>query len=129
MIGAPINGVMALSGKMPCVPGNAQISWHNSATNEPNNMLIGSNCWWLSVDMSRRAKCGTARPINAIGPQYAVVTAVSHPVITNRQLRTVCTFIPKLCAYCSPSNNALRGFISNIAPTNPIIIVVVNNGS
>ena len=62
---------------------------------------------------------GTASPIKAIGPQNAVVTAVSKPVLINNTTRTRRTLIPRFPAYRSPNKSAFNGFINNNARSNP----------
>lgn len=43
MTGAPINGVTALMGMMPLLPGNALIMLHISSTTAPHNIVTGSS--------------------------------------------------------------------------------------
>ena len=69
--------------------------------------MVAGNSWrWFSVDGISRAICGTANPMKAIGPQNAVVTAVSKPVTTAASCaRVSCS--PRFSAYCSPNSGAL----------------------
>ena len=79
-----MSGVTALSGIMPRLPQTWHNKQHNKATNAPMTMVAGSKRRWLSVVKRRRAKWGTAKPMKAIGPQKAVVTAVRSPVSSNK---------------------------------------------
>ena len=78
---------------------------------------------------SNLAICGTISPINPMGPQNAVATAVSSPVMNNRQLRVAFTFIPKFSAYLDPNNSAFRGFTIRAEAINPVIIRIENTGN
>ena len=60
-----------------------------------------------------------------MGPQNAVVVAVSNPVASNNRLRVSEILTPKFSAYRVPSNIALRGLESRNAIINPIIDAVV----
>ena len=42
--------------------------------------------------------CGTANPINATGPQNAVVVAVKIPVASSNRLRVLLIFTPRFSA-------------------------------
>ena len=84
MMGAPMTGVTAFNGMMPFSPGNTQIRLHNKATVLPVRIVIGNRELWFSVPKISHATWGTAKPIKAMGPQKAVVIAVSKPVITNK---------------------------------------------
>ena len=72
---------------------------------------------------------GTASPIKAIGPQNAVVTAVSKPVLINNTTRTRRTLIPRFPAYRSPNKSAFNGFINNNARSNPTDSIPQKNGN
>lgn len=45
-----------------------------------------------------------------MGPQKAVVMAVSRPTTTNSILRIWRVLIPKLSAYCGPKSRMFSGF-------------------
>ena len=128
MTGAPIIGVIALSGIMPRSPGNRQIALHSSATIIPILMVAGSSCRWSSVLTIILAMCGTASPINAIGPQNAVAEAVSKPVIKSNLFRRALVFTPKFSAYCSPKSRVLRGFTNKSEHIKPTTVIVVKVG-
>ena len=117
MTGAPKSGVTALRGIMPPSAGNVQSRLQSRANTEPISMVTGSRRRWFSVPMTRRAMCGVARPIKAIGPQKAVTTAVSKPVISNKAMRSFLIENPRFSAYCSPRSMALRGLMSRSAET------------
>ncbi len=50
----------------------------------------------------RRVMCGTAMPVNAIGPQKDVVSPVNRPVKMNILSRVLFTLMPRVCAFSSP---------------------------
>ena len=50
---------------------------------------------WLEVWNKPRAMCGTATPMNAIGPQKAVTPPASRPVANTMNRRVRDTLIPK----------------------------------
>ena len=53
---------------------------HNSSRLAPNSAQAGTVSRWLDVCMIPRARCGTATPMNAIGPQKAVTPPANKPV-------------------------------------------------
>ncbi len=71
---------------------------------------------------------GTASPINATGPQYAVVTAVCMPVSKSKSVRVRWAFIPRFAAYLSPSKRAFNGLTSNRERAMQSVVAVVNAG-
>jgi len=73
--------------------------------------------------------CGTANPIKAIGPQKAVVIAVSIPVAINNRLRVSRTFTPRFSAYRFPNNKAFKGLINMTDKTKPAVIETTNTGN
>ena len=89
---------MAAKGSMPRSPGKCDIISESNATFAPISTQAGNNCLWLDVEKNIRAMCGTASPINDIGPHNAVTVAVNPPVISNESVRTLRTFIPKFVA-------------------------------
>lgn len=70
------------------VGGSVHTRLHASATMAPEMMEQGIRLDVESVRMKRRVIWGTARPMKATGPQYAVVTAVCIPVIRSNMART-----------------------------------------
>ena len=70
--------------------------------------------------------CGTDSPIKAIGPQKAVETATSTPVINNTTLRNLIVLMPRFSAYSSPSIKTLRGFINSADEITDSIIIMEN---
>ena len=77
MTGAPKIGVTALSGIIPISPGMMQIKLQSKAMALPVSMVRGISELWLEVPSISRAICGTASPMKEMGPQNAVVMAVS----------------------------------------------------
>mgnify|MGYP006979246566 FL=1 len=67
-------------GRIPDSPGRIQMRLHSNAVTAPHNKVIGNKVLWFDVPNNSRAIWGTARPINEMGPQNAVVDAVSRPV-------------------------------------------------
>ena len=90
-----------------------QMMLHSSAVAAPVSMVVGMRWLWFSVPSIRREMWGTVSPMNAIGPQNAVVTAVSRPVTRSRWLRVRVVLMPRLSAYHVPSSMALRGLMSS----------------
>lgn len=128
MTGAPKTGVTALMGMMPLSPGRILMIEHNSAMAEPHKAVAGSNTLWLDVPNRRRDICGTASPMNDIGPQNAVVTAVSMPVESKSMFRVCLMFTPRFSAYLVPSSSAFIGFISDVEIASPIMTIMANAG-
>ena len=93
-----MSGVITLTGMMLPLVGMVQSRLHNKVRQAPINIEPGSITLCLLVRNVIREICGTANPKNEIGPQKAVVVAVSRPVQTNRQLRILCTLMPRLVA-------------------------------
>lgn len=63
--------------------------------------------------------CGTAKPRKEIGPQKAVVIAVSNPVVISNMLRVRRMLTPKFSAYLTPNSMALSGLIRSIESSSP----------
>ena len=120
---------MAFNGKIPVSPGNTLIRLHNRATAPPSNKVTGIRELWFEVPSIKRAICGTANPIKAIGPQKAVVIAVSIPVAINNRLRVSRTFTPRFSAYRFPNNKAFKGLINMTDKTKPAVIETTNTGN
>ncbi len=95
----------------------------------PQRIVTGSRDLWFELPSMSLAMCGTASPINDIGPQNAVVVAVSTPVARriNPLVRLMLT--PKFSAYTSPNSRALRGFISSIEMATPPATKSIKYGS
>lgn len=91
-------GVTAFRGMIPNSPGKMQSRLQVRATALPVRMVMGMRELWFDVPENSRAMCGTASPMNAMGPQKAVVAAVRMPVDKNIKLRTFRMFIPKFSA-------------------------------
>ena len=127
--GAPTSGVTALSGRMLLLPGITVSMLHNSATHEPDMIVAGKSIVWFDEPRTKRAICGTANPINEIGPQKAVAVAVSNPVQSRMIMRVRFTFTPIFAAYISPKSKALRGFIIRMAINKPMIEQMMKNGN
>ena len=121
MTGAPINGVTALIGIMPLVPGNTLIMLHSNKTIAPHNMVTGSRVLWLLLRNSSRAMWGTDKPIKVMGPQKAVVVAVSSPVAKSNRFLVKEILTPRFSAYRVPNSMALSGFDSKKAINSPHI--------
>ena len=58
----------------------------------PISIVAGMSVLCQAVPSVSRAKCGTASPMKAIGPQKAVVVAVSRPVTS----KSICLTLPIL---------------------------------
>ena len=121
MIGAPNSGVTAFSGRIVFEPGIIIRILHNSAMIAPAKIVTGSSILWLDVPNISRATCGTASPIKEMGPQKAVVVAVSKPVQKRIQMRVRLIFTPRLAAYNSPRRRAFSGFIINRERSSPML--------
>ena len=128
MTGAPRMGVTALSGSIPVSPGSVQRRLQSRAVALPVSIVTGISVLWLEVPSRRRAMWGTARPMNEIGPQKAVVTAVNRPTVTNSMFLTRWVLMPRFSAYRLPNSSALRGLINKVASSSPMEMEVMKNG-
>ena len=128
MTGAPIIGVMALSGSMELLPGTTVRILHRSRYAGPCKQGNWQQLFVVGCSEAG-AQCGTARPIKEIGPQKAVVAAVRMPVQRSMAIRTLLTRTPRFAAYDSPSSNAFRGLIRKIDPSSPQAANITNQGS
>lgn len=97
MTGAPKTGVTALIG-ITVFCGITQIRLHNIHITAPVSIVVGNSMVWSDVFVSIRAMCGTASPTNAIGPQKAVLAAVSMPVAVSSSRRVRLMSTPKFAA-------------------------------
>ena len=113
---------------IPFSPGKMHIIEHNNAIAEPHNAVAGNRILWFDVPRSNLDMCGTASPMNEIGPQNAVVTAVSIPVDRSNMFLVRCMFTPKFSAYLVPNRRAFIGFISMTEIISPINIIMENAG-
>lgn len=103
-------GVITLMGMMPLSPGRVLTREQKSVSMAPIMMVDGMSMRWSDVRKSIRDRCGTAIPINDIGPQKAVQTDTKIPVTMRMYRWVLYTDIPIFAAYLSPRSNALRGF-------------------
>jgi hypothetical protein len=60
----------------------------NNAMNMPVIATAGISRNWVRYGHHNFAKCGAARPMNAMGPQKAVITAVNKPEQKIKTLET-----------------------------------------
>lgn len=67
------------------------IQSHNSNRFAPSSAQAGTVSRWFDVCMIPRAKCGTATPMNAIGPHQAVTPPASNDVASTipRRVREI----------------------------------------
>ena len=68
-IGAPMNAVTALIGRLPSKPGILATRLHNRLTTIPISITAGTRILWSLVLKMNLVRCGIASPKNAIGPQ------------------------------------------------------------
>ena len=120
MTGAPNIGVTAFKGRILLVPGTVISRLQSKAMHVPVNIVTGTNILWLDEPSINRAMCGTAKPINEMGPQKAVVVAVNNPEQKRMAIRVRLILTPKLAAYISPSNKAFSGFTNRAASNKPV---------
>ena len=97
-MGAPNKEVIALMGRVYSLVGNWAILSQISIIMAPLMATAGTNILWLEVLKSSFVKCGTARPIKAIGPEKAVITPVNKLVEIKVKFRVLFTFTPILFA-------------------------------
>ena len=98
MMGAPTRAVTLLTGSAPSKPGMRATRLHINARQAPVSIVAGIKTRWSLVWKMARHKCGTAKPINMMGPQYAVTIATRMPeqLMTRRRARF--RFKPRLLA-------------------------------
>ena len=118
-----------MSGSSVPVPGMTVSMLQTRAMHAPDSMVAGTRTRWSEVPVSRRAICGTARPMKDIGPQNAVTTAVIRPVHISTLILAAVMLTPRLAAYFSPSSRALSGFTSINENTRPASDTAANKGS
>lgn len=96
--GAPNKEVIAFIGRVNWLFGNCAIQSQSTKIIAPNKETAGINTLWLEVLNINLVTCGTAMPINAMGPQKAVITPVNKLVIINIRFLLFLVLIPKLFA-------------------------------
>ncbi len=96
--GAPNKEVIAFMGKVNSLAGNWAIESQINSTIAPIIADEGINILWLDVENNIFAICGTAKPINAIGPEKAVITPVNKLVINIIIFLLFLILIPRLFA-------------------------------
>ena len=97
-MGAPNKEVIAFMGKVYSLVGNWAILSQISIIIAPLMATAGNNILWLEVLKSSFVKCGTAKPIKAIGPEKAVITPVNILVEIKVKFRVSFTLTPILFA-------------------------------
>ena len=95
MIGTPIIGVMAFIGIIMPLRKVTLMSVQSNAVAAPASMVTGKSREWSLVLSAKRAMWGTTSPKKPIGPQKAVTTAVSTPVMSNSKFRVDFVLTPK----------------------------------
>ena len=80
--GAPKAVVIAFKGNVLAMPGSWLMVSQASKITTPKLAAAGKSNAWFWVRKSSLARCGTAMPIKAMGPQKAVMLPVSMPVLT-----------------------------------------------
>ena len=98
MMGAPNSDVIAFIGNVYSLEGNWAILSQISIMIAPLMATAGTNILWLEVLKSSLVKCGTAKPIKAIGPEKAVITPVNKLVEIKVKFRVRFTLTPILFA-------------------------------
>ena len=91
---------------------NTHIKLQIKATIAPRRIVVGMINRKSSVRNNRRDRCGTAKPIKAIGPQKAVDKAAITPVSNKIIVRKRFMFTPKFSAYRLPIIIMFKGFTS-----------------
>ncbi len=81
MNGAPIKAVIEFKGSSPAFPGVWEMMSHINKIIIPHSMEAGINTKWSFCLNIILAMFGIAIPINAIGPQNAVILPVNTAVI------------------------------------------------
>lgn len=108
-----------LIGKVP--KGNKSVMIeNNNITKTPDNTIQLNNILISPVFKIDLQICGTAKPINAIGPVKAVADAVKIADENNINKRIFFILIPTDCAYFSPNNKAEIPLNVNNDKINPI---------
>ena len=97
-MGAPNNDVIAFIGKVYSLVGNCAILSQINIIIAPLIATAGINVLWFEVLNNNFVICGTAKPINAIGPENAVITPVNKLVAIKVRFLVRLTFTPILFA-------------------------------
>ena len=114
--GAPSSDVMVFTGStIPCIE-SPDSKLHNPLMITPSSITAGSNMRWSEVRNNPRAICGTANPINPIGPQNAVIAPVSRQVHKTTKMRVGRSAIPDSSACSSPISSRFSGLIRYMLP-------------
>ena len=82
-----MRGVITLMGNRVPSEGRVHSRLQSRVRQAPVSIQAGIRERWLLVPMVMRARWGTARPRKEMGPQKAVVVAVSSPVQQSSRLR------------------------------------------
>ena len=93
-----MSGVMTLMGMMLPSRGRVLSKLQINAKFAPMSIVAGIRTRWYEVPSERRAKCGTANPMNDMGPQKAVVVAVRSPVTSSSSCRIRPILMPRFSA-------------------------------
>jgi hypothetical protein len=97
-MGAPNKEVIALMGRVYSLVGNWAMLSQINIIMAPLMATAGTNILWSEVLKNSFVKCGTARPIKAIGPEKAVITPVNKLVEIKVKFRVRFTLTPMLFA-------------------------------
>lgn len=110
-------------GRTDSVQGICDIMSHRHSKLAPTTIHAGITILWSLVRNIPLTICGTAMPMNAIGPVNAVAVPASrqHNIITVILMFLIDT--PKPVAYLSPSSNALSFLGRNSEKIRHIIII------
>lgn len=98
MTGAPTRGVITFMGMTLPPAGKVLNKLQSIARQAPISIEPGTRIRCVLIPNTIRVRCGTAKPRNEIGPQKAVVVAVSNPEDRSNPLRLLRTFTPRLAA-------------------------------
>ena len=98
MTGTPKSGVTTLSGISVPSDGRLHTQLHVSPIIPPNRRVSGISVRLFAVRETILVICGTASPMNEIGPQKAVVRAEINPVDISMELRMRLMLNPRLQA-------------------------------
>ncbi len=93
-----MNGVIIFIGSIPKEGESVHNRLHNKHIALPQSNVAGIRTLWLEVLKINRAMCGTARPINDIGPHIAVHIATRIPLVKSILLRAECMLTPRFLA-------------------------------
>lgn len=94
MTGAPMTGVITLIGSTP-LDGRLHNRLQSSAMEAPVIIVYGNSERCEPDVHRRRVICGVASPMKLMGPQNAVDTAVSKPVVKSSSWRMRVVLTPR----------------------------------